>query len=422
MRIVSPRGVIAVMGSGELTATMVEVHKELLQGLPKPARAVFLDTPAGFQLNSDQISQKAIEYFRVHVQQPMQLASFKRNVPEMFHNLEETSHLLRQADFVLIGPGSPTYALRQWASSPIPELLLKRIEAGACLVAASAAALTIGCHTLPVYEIYKVGEDLHWVEGLNLLEHFGLRLAVIPHWNNAEGGSHDTRFCYMGEPRFRRLESMLPEGVQILGLDEHTACIFDFKNREAKVRGVGRVTVRVGGEEITFVKGDTFPLDVFLRGGTGEYFHLPEEPAETSVSPVAEKSFWAKVHSCQAAFFDALEMPDPQNSARALLELDQLIWQADQDLENPEFIAQAREILRESIVFLSMKLAAASAGSDRLTPLVNEMVRLRDRLRADKQWQLADEVRESLRRAGVILEDTREGTRWHLIPIQEPLR
>ena len=35
------------MGSGELTSTMVEVHKELLAGLADSPKAVFLDTPAG---------------------------------------------------------------------------------------------------------------------------------------------------------------------------------------------------------------------------------------------------------------------------------------------------------------------------------------------------------------------------------------
>ena len=41
-------------------------------------------------------------------------------------------------------------------------------------------------------------------------------LVVIPHWNNAEDGTHDTRFCFMGEPRFRRLESLIPEEVPVL--------------------------------------------------------------------------------------------------------------------------------------------------------------------------------------------------------------
>ena len=76
------------MGSGELTATMVEVHKELLRGVPPPARAFFLDTPAGFELNCDHISQRAIDYFDHHVQHSMSLASYKtRNAEKSFEAL-----------------------------------------------------------------------------------------------------------------------------------------------------------------------------------------------------------------------------------------------------------------------------------------------------------------------------------------------
>ena len=76
---------------------------------------------------------------------------------------------------------------------------------------ASAAALTLGVATIPVYEIYKVGEDPHWLEGLDLLgPATGLRAAVVPHYDNAEGGNHDTRFCYMGERRLQALEAALP--------------------------------------------------------------------------------------------------------------------------------------------------------------------------------------------------------------------
>ena len=59
-----PKGIIVLMGSGELTSTMAGVHRELLAGLGPAARAVFIDTPAGFQLNVDQISAKAALYFR----------------------------------------------------------------------------------------------------------------------------------------------------------------------------------------------------------------------------------------------------------------------------------------------------------------------------------------------------------------------
>ena len=73
----SKKGIIVLMGSGELTATMVEVHKALLAGLGGRPQAVFLDTPAGFQLNVDQISSKAVEYFATRVKHPLAVASYK---------------------------------------------------------------------------------------------------------------------------------------------------------------------------------------------------------------------------------------------------------------------------------------------------------------------------------------------------------
>ena len=135
------------MGSGELTTTMVEVHKELLRKLGSAPRAAFLDTPAGFQLNVDQISQKAVEYFRSRVERPMSVASFKSKETSTPYEAEQAFHTLRNSDFILIGPGSPTYAVRQWLQTPIPEILTKRVENGGCLVAASAAALTVGRFT-----------------------------------------------------------------------------------------------------------------------------------------------------------------------------------------------------------------------------------------------------------------------------------
>ena len=154
--------------------------------------------------------------------------------------------------------------------SPIPEILVRNVESGGCLVAASAAALTVGRFTLPVYEIYKVGSDLHWVDGMNLLAHFGFNLAVVPHWNNAEGGTHDTRFCFMGAPRFEMLQDQLPEDVTVFGLDEHTACIIDFSAQQATIRGIGKVVLRQGGREVIFERGDEFSLDL-LRGKLPEW-------------------------------------------------------------------------------------------------------------------------------------------------------
>jgi len=411
----SSKGVIALMGSGELTATMVEVHKELLAGRGGSPRAVFLDTPAGFQLNVDQLSERAVEYFRTRVQQPMSVASFKSTETTTPYEAEQAFHALRQADYVLIGPGSPSYAVRHWRPTPIPEILAARVEDGGCLVAASAAALTVGRFTLPVYEVYKVGEALHWVEGMDLLGRFGLNLVVVPHWNNAEGGTHDTRFCYMGEPRFRRLEALLPEGSSVLGLDEHTACLIDLEKEEVVIRGIGRATLRHNGAERSFERGERFPVDVLRGGSVGEGW-ICEAPAalESGVSTETEEgSFWNEIHRIEDAFQQGLETGEPGDATNALLELDRAIWEAQQALESEEFISQAREILREMIVSIGVKLASSAADPvDHLAPLVEELLALRESFRQNKQWQDADSIRDSLERASIVIEDTDAGPRW----------
>ena len=413
----SAKGMIVLMGSGELTATMVEVHKELLGQTAAAPKAVFLDTPAGFQLNVDQISQKARDYFRAHVQHTLAVASFKSHEAITPYEAEQAYQSLRTADFVLIGPGSPTYAVRQWQQSSIPEILINRIQEGACLVAASAAALTVGRFTLPVYEIYKVGHELHWVDGMDILKHFGFDLVVVPHWNNAEGGNHDTRFCFMGRPRFSQLVSLLPEEVSILGLDEHTACILDFEKDEAVIKGIGSVTLQRSGNELVFATGERFSLEV-LRGGDGDkaWKQTAVEPkAPERSTEIEEGGFWNQIHQLEADFYQGLDTHDAQKTTNALLDLDRIISQAQQDLENEEFITQARDTLREMIAILGTRLGAAPRSeADCLAPVVQQLLDVREQFRRQKLFDAADAIRDSLQRANIFIEDTEVGSRWRL--------
>ena len=403
------------MGSGELTATMVEVHKEILARLGSTPKVFFLDTPAGFQLNADQLSQKAVEYFRGNVGYPMEVVSFKsKDIPAQ--KAELAFRMLREVDYLLVGPGSPTYAIRQWKGTPIPEILERRIEKGACLVAASAAALTVGRFSLPVYEVYKVGEDLHWVEGLDILGRFGLNIVVVPHWNNAEGGTHDTRFCFMGEDRFRILESLLPEGAGVLGIDEHTACIMDLDREDIVVKGIGTVALRYQASEKIFVRGEQFPMGILSGKGAGAV--LTTRHLETPVpgrAPIPEAGgFWNAVHAAEAILRNG-DIHDVRDATNALLELDRLIWQAQQEKENPEFISQARELLREFIVLFGARLASApKSPRECLAPLVEELLALRARFRENNQWHEADTIRDCLKRAHIEVDDTQEGYRWRV--------
>ena len=409
-----PKGTIVLMGSGELTSTMVGVHRDLVAEFGPAARAVFLDTPAGFQLNADDISAKAVQYFGAKVGRPMAVASFKSaSAPPL--ESEQAFMTLRQADYILVGPGSPTYAVRQWEQSPIPDILARRIEEGAVFVAASAAALTAGRVTLPVYEIYKVGEELRWTPGMNLLERFGIRLAVVPHWNNAEGGTHDTRFCFMGEPRFRQLETLLPPGTGVLGIDEHTACIIDLSRGEVRTRGVGGLTLRRDGTEVVFGKSGVLPLSAFTEdAAVRAHSGTPAAAPPLSVEPRdTAQSFWEEVHALESTFQNGQETSDGARMTSSVLELDRLIWKAAHDLEAEETISQARELLREWVVLLGAALAAGP-NERCLQPVMEALLRWREDLRRERRWREADDLRDCLQRAGVVVEDTAGGSRWYV--------
>lgn len=414
----SRKGMIVLMGSGELTPTMVEVHKNMLARFPDSPTAVFLDTPAGFQLNVDEISRKAVEYFRVHVQQQLNVASYKSSENTSAFEAETAFHMLRNADFVLVGPGSPTYAVRQLQKTPIPEILVNNIQSGGCLVAASAAALTMGRFTLPVYEIYKVGHKTHWVDGLDVLEQFGFNLIVVPHWNNAEGGTHDTRFCFMGKPRFQQLETLLPDNATIIGIDEHTACIIDLNAQRIDILGIGNVTIRQKGREIKFGKGDQIPLDVLVKEINREDWAPKDvDDVEQASDPnLSKKSFLSKVNAIESSFHNGMANHDQKETTNALLELDSAIWIAQKNLEDEERISQAREILRDSIVLLGAELGASPRRLRKyLAPLVEQMLKLRTRFRKEQQWSEADRIREILQQSNIQVEDTKDGVRWHII-------
>ncbi|MBT8329363.1 MAG: hypothetical protein KJN87_06615 [Desulfofustis sp.] len=410
-------GILALMGSGELTATMVEVHKLLLSPYRPEPQAMFLDTPAGFQLNADQIGENAVGYFKQRVGCPLQVASYKS--AEMIPEIEaaRTYRQLRQADYLLMGPGSPTYTVRQLKDSPIPEIMIELINRGGCLVAASAAALTTGRYTLPVYEIYKVGEPPHWVEGLDLLGAFGLPLVVIPHWNNAEGGTHDTSRCFMGSSRFEQLVDRLDEPLPVLGLDEHTAIIIDFSADAFTVHGIGTVVLQLGSSQLQFTPGITYPLKQLHGENNSGDIRIEEsrQPVLPAQHPDSQTDFWPRLHSMTADFQQGIEEDDLGKSAHALLEMDRLLWQALGELENPEAIAQARDFFREKLAEMGTCQVLSEAGRNRLlAPLIDSLLEARQHFRKTRQFEAADMVRDALSRAAIVVEDTANGSRWRI--------
>jgi hypothetical protein len=425
---------LSIMGSGETSPTMVKPHREVFERLSAsapiadtPVPAVFLDTPFGFQENADELSAKTVEYFKVSLNRVVDVAGLCDVAAVTTFEREVAFNAIRQSRFVFAGPGSPTYALRQWAGTPLPELLAEKLETGGAVTFSSAAALTLGISTVPVYEIYKSGADPHWLEGLDLLTPIGLPVAVIPHYNNTEGGHHDTRFCYLGERRLRMMEALLPEGAFVLGVDEHTGVILDLDADTAKIVGLGVVTIRRNGISMEIPTGETVSIDVLREGPTtssatssGRKVSSAEPVIDNSVADTASKKVEASlatdVDRCRAEFDRSMEQRDAAGAVAATLDLDDAIrgWSAD-TLQSDE-MDKARALLRSMIV----RLGEASRGGltdprDVLGPLVEIALSARSEVRLAKLYDLSDQIRDGLAEAGVEVRDTADGQTWELI-------
>ena len=415
---------IVIMGSGETAPTMVKLHRQILDATPAGA-AVMLDTPFGFQRNADDLVTRTVGYFAESVGASIEVARWRRADAPVAEQ-ERALALLSRASWAFAGPGSPTYALRQWTGTPVPDALADVVERGGTLVVGSAAACTVGTHAVPVYEIYKVGVDPHWLPGLDLFGRLtGVHAVVVPHFDNREGGtSHDTRFCYLGEERLAALEADLPREVGVLGVDEHTALLVDVTARTARVAGNGRVTVRRRDAAAqVFAAGAELGLDELSALLSGARVSAGPPASAVTPSPAAaagpswdgaeQPSLGARTRELQRHFDAALAARDVEGCVTAALDLETAIvaWGADTDQNDDA--ERAHRVLRTMIAALG-DLAATGARDPRdvVRPYVDLALTLRARARADRDFATSDLIRDRLAAAGVEVRDTPDGVMW----------
>ncbi len=439
--------ILAIMGSGETAPTMVKVHRSLLNRLGERSGetgggVVMLDTPFGFQENATELCDKSIQYFSTSLSTKLEIASFRRRSDAGTVAYSEAMDRLSKAQYVFAGPGSPTYALSTWRDSAVPAALAEKLNRGGIVTFASAAALTLGAFTVPVYEIYKVGEDPRWEEGLGLLSLAGIDAAVIPHYNNAEGGTHDTRFCYLGERRLSILEQVLPEGCFVLGIDEHTAAVIDLEDRTVSVQGNGVMTIRSGGHSEELPSGSEIGIDEMVKranelgsgltpGGapangaavpaTASSPAAANAPATASPLGAAAKAtataspLVTAARNFKEAFDQASSVADMESACGAIIGLDNELtaWATDPSQTNDAELARA--ILHGMILDLG-KIARSGAGdpAEKVAPYVGFLVDLRQDMRRSKRMDEADSIRDRLDSLGIEVRDTPDGPIWSL--------
>jgi cytochrome oxidase Cu insertion factor (SCO1/SenC/PrrC family) len=488
---------LVLIGSGETSPTMVTVHRDLLSRLGRHRpQALLLATPYAFQENAASVSARARRYFADSVGLEVRIAPGTSHdagpevAPPMVgetaygagssgrglghdgeQGLETDSEQsretddqeweaadIRSADWVFAGPGSPSYALAHWRTGPVGAALRERVLAGDGLtVLASAAAATAGQFTLPVYEIYKAGGAPRWLGGLDLLGALGLRVAVIPHYDNAEGGRYDTRYCYLGERRLAVMERELPVDAAVLGVDEHTAMLIDLRTNGIEIRGRGGVTVRRADGSTILAAGTSMSV-ADLRGlvlgmkptardgralsardgadgedgvygetaggsgsGTGHAAGTPSVPVTVPAVPLPEVPLPEVMAEAERGFGVAAGGRDAAAMVAAILALENTIKQWEADTDEDQGTEQARALLRGLIGRLGRTAQHGLADPrDRLRPAVEPLIALRNALRGEGNFAAADAIRQALAAAGLDLSDTPDDTRWETAETVRP--
>jgi hypothetical protein len=340
-------GPIMLFGSGETSTSGQKIFDRLLREFPPSPRIALLETPAGFELNSSQVVGKVADFLKHHLQnynpQPVLIPARAKGTYYSPNSQEVVAPLL-EADLLFLGPGSPTYTVRQLEGSLAWKYLLARHQFGAGLALSSAAVIAISTYALPIYEIYKVGENLHWKSGLDLFSIYGLSLTFVPHWNNNDGGSAlDTSHCYMGKSRFDKLLDLLPEEQTIVGIDEHTGLYFDCAGGEARVYGKGKVTIFNNENVFKISDGEVIPFEALGQCHEPDLRHVI--PAE--------------------------------------------IW--------------------EKTLAFSQAAIKVRAEEEKVPVEINELVKKRETARQEKEWGMADDLRDLIRESGWHVDDTPEG-------------
>ena len=168
------------------------------------------------------------------------------------------------------------------------------------------------------------------------------------------------------------MEAQLPPEGWVLGVDEHTACIFDFDAGTATVTGLGTVTVRRHGQSATVPSGKTLAIDelvelepAVVEGSAAAEVRARRRRWSTLVAPAgvegdgerpaagaARSPLLDEVRRLSAAFDAALAERDAEAATAATLELEATLHSWSADTFQSDEVDTARAALRRMVVRL----------------------------------------------------------------------
>lgn len=139
----------------------------------------------------------------------------------------------------------------------------------------------------------------------------------------------------------------------------------------------------------------------------------PALPGSAGIAENALEKLKKQAEKTRMGFIESMD--DDFNTAGAsgyLFDLVKAINQARSDGASQLQLDDAQKTFRELSDVLGLKLEQATTTSSNADPFIDLLIELRKELRQQKNWQMSDRIRDELKRLGVSLEDSKDGTLW----------
>lgn len=240
---------LALVGSGEYTAAMEPVDRELLTALggAERARVVVLPTASGLEPGMPaEWNARGVAHFERLGAQVTPVPLITRDDAHR----PEIVAALADANFFYLSGGNPQYAVETWRDTPAWQTLVARYQAGAVVAGCSAGAMMLGGTTLNIRSLIREGAQA-WRPALGL----AAPLVTLPHF--------DRMAQFMPAGQLQELLSSAPQGTILIGVDEDTALI----QRATGWQALGRQSVTVFGPSgpVVYASGAQVDLPLLSR-------------------------------------------------------------------------------------------------------------------------------------------------------------
>jgi cyanophycinase len=256
-------GPIALLGSGEFTAAMLDVDRDLLaatgRARPRVAIVPTASWPDGEEVFRTWIAQGSAHFGDLGAEvEPVEMRGPEDAADPAW------VQAIGEADLVYLSGGKPGHLLEALRGTPAGAALAGVHARGGVVAGCSAGAMVLAGRQPRAGARRFIRLPVGWTDALGLVP----GAAVLPHYD---------RFP---EALLATVVLAAPGGTIVLGIDEETAAVgFD---GTWQVRGRGRVTVWRGRHRTRYRDGDTFRIQIEAdEADAADAAHEPaDEPAD----------------------------------------------------------------------------------------------------------------------------------------------